>query len=126
MLLVTWTTQQIKFSQQHTCASHNLPATALWVTCTYDHTHITPSGQQGNVTITLQPQQTKEEHLANLHPDKRWASLYLDLLDNGTPLGEAIRTGQVHAVNNRSFKEKFGTAVWVFYHRETNATLGSE
>jgi len=28
-------------------------------------------------------------------------------------------------VSDGSFKEKFGMAAWVFYHNETNATLGN-
>jgi len=33
--------------------------------------------------------------------------------------------GHAKAVSDGSFKEKFGTAAWVFYHAIMNATLGS-
>ena len=56
---------------------------------------------------------------------KKWALANLTLRDNGGPLGEAIRSGQARAVSDGSFKDKFGTAAWVFYHNATNATLGS-
>jgi len=55
---------------------------------------------------------------------KKWALSHLNLLDDGTLLGEAIRSGQAHVVSDGSFKEKFGMAAWVFYHNETNLTLG--
>jgi len=85
---------------------------------------IQPSGQQDTIHIIPPPQQTCVEHLANLPQDKWWTFSHLDLLDNGIPLSKAIRTGQACTVSNGSFKEKFGMAAWVFYHGETNATLG--
>ncbi len=56
---------------------------------------------------------------------KKWALSNLTLLEDGELLGDAIRSGQARAVSDGSFKEKFGTAAWVFYHNETNATLGN-
>jgi len=56
---------------------------------------------------------------------KKWALTHLNLPEDGVLLGEAIRSGQAKAVSDGSFKEKFGTATWVFYHASMNATLGS-
>jgi len=93
--------------------------------CTSNRTHISLSSQQDNVNTTpLQPQ-TWDEHLQNLPLDKKWALSHLNLLDDGAPLGEAIRTGHACMVSNGSFKEQFGMAAWVFYHGKMNATLGN-
>ncbi len=43
----------------------------------------------------------------------------------GNPcLATTIQLGQAWAVSDGSFKDKFGTATWVFYHATTNETLG--
>jgi len=55
----------------------------------------------------------------------KWALTHLLLLEEGAPLGEAIRSGNARAVSDGYFKEKFGMAAWVFYHDITNVTLGS-
>jgi len=126
MPLETRATRPLKFSKQYTRITHTLPMTALWVMGLHlNCTHIQPSGQHGNLPIKPIPQLTWNKLLINLPQDKQWALSHLDLLDNGLPLSNAIRTGQALAVYNGSFKEKFGTAAWVFYHGDTNATLGS-
>jgi len=124
MPLETRGTRQLKFVKQGTWSTHTLPTTALRVTCTYERTHIRPSRQHGNAPIKQVPQLTWNEHITNLPQDKQWALAHLSLLDNGTLLSEAIRSRQACAVCNGSFKEKFGMATWVFYHGETNDTLG--
>jgi len=49
----------------------------------------------------------------------------LNLLNQGLPLATAIQLGQARAVSDSSFKNQFGMAAWVYYHEETNETLGS-
>jgi len=83
------------------------------------------SGRQGHVEVAPPQIQTWTEHLLNLPKEKKWALSNLTLLEDGAPLGDAIRSGQACAVSDGSFKEQFGTAAWVLYHNETHIMLGN-
>jgi len=123
--LTTRATRQLKFHKRSTRSTQQPPAAALRVTCTQETNHFTASGRHGQVETDPKPTPTWREHLATLPKDKKWALANLNLLHDGAPLGEAIRAGQARAVSDGSFKECFGTAAWVFYHNETNRTLGN-
>jgi len=123
--LATCSTCLLKFSTQYMVALQPPPMTAIRVTCTITTTQITPSGGHGALEPCVQPIHTWEEHLQQLPMDKKWAFTHLTLLNQGEQLATAIRLRQARAVSNGSFKDWFGTAMWVYYHDTTNETLGS-
>jgi len=87
-------------------------------------THYT-IGSQVSLTPPKQQQWTWAEHLHQLPTSKQWAFSHLILLDQGLPLAIAIQLGKARVVSNGSLKNRFGMAVWVYYHEETNELLGS-
>jgi len=97
----------------------------IWVTCTVTRMHIIPSGGQVSLAPTEQPHRTWDNHLNKLPTDKQWEFTHLNLLNQGLPLVTAIQLGQARAVSDGSFKNQFGMVVRVYYHEETNETLGS-